>query len=120
MDRKEAIEKALRYNSNFKRVVDRLCRWNNNFTVKEFIAKEGMSYHSKSTIDRFIRRYNLKFVRIRQNLHLKKNPDELRLSAMRKLRVEGWTYDMIGKCFKCSRQNVEEFVNLHRNVKVGR
>ena len=120
MDKKEAVYRALRYNSNFRRIIDRLCKWDNNLTVKEFIFREGMSYHSKSTIDRFIRHYHLKFVRVRQNLHLKKNPNELRLSAMRKLKREGWTYEMIAKCFKCTRQNVEAFLNLHRNVLVGR
>ena len=120
MDRKEAIERVLRYNSKLRNAVDKIVAWNENLTLRELCEKFHGHYRSRSTMFAFLKRYRLGYNKIRENLHKRKNFNDLRLSAMRKLRHEHWTYEMIAKCFKCSKQNVEHFLTTNHDKTVGR
>jgi len=94
--------------------------WDENLTARELSDKFNIKNTSDGAIFTFARRYNLKFFKMRKNLHKKSTPYQLKISAARKLRHENWTYEMIAKVFGCSRQNIEKMIIDNRGVILGR
>ena len=112
MTKAEALEKYYQSSLHAKKIVDRLCQWDETKTLEELAT----FYHAKyQMLSVFARRFNLKFVR--RNAKTSRPLDR---TLVKTLLADGFSQAAIARLYgNRSRQSVDMFMHNTRKGKKG-